>query len=235
MLVQRPIRIFMALIASCLIFNACDDDDDDGTGPSNQASVRFVNATTGGTGSLAFTIGNNAPGSPIDYQRFGTCQELAPGNTSFSIAQPGSATPLITIPVQDLSAGSNYTIITTGSVATPNFLFLKDTYTTPPSGRARLRVINATAVTSPFDVYVSQPGVPLGTANLSAVGFNTPRDFLDVPSGATQVRVTIPLSQTILGTSANFTLNSGEIRTLVFTPTATVGGTFSSFLTTQCL
>lgn len=234
MLVQRPIRIVAALIISCLIFNACDDDDDD-NGPSNQATVRFVNATTGGTGSLSLAIGNNAPGSGIGYQSFGTCQELLPGNTSFSIAQPGSATPLITIPVQDLAAGTKYTIISTGSVATPTFLFLTDTYTTPPVGRARLRIINATAVTSPFDVYVSQPGVPLGTVNLPNVGFNTSRDFLDVPSGATQVRVTVPGTQTILGTSANFTLNSGNIRTLVFTPTATVGGTFSSFLTTQCL
>jgi hypothetical protein len=225
----------MAVAASCLLFAACDDDDDDGTNPPNQSTIRFANAMTGGTGTLALTAGSNAQGGAVNYQTASSCQNLTTGNTSFSISTPGSGTPLVSIPAQNLTAGSRHTIIALGSATAPTALFLTDNFTTPATGRAQLRIINATTVLTPFDVYVTTPGDPLGTANATNVPFNTSQAFLDVPAGLTQVRVTTPGTQTVLGTSADFTLNSGEVRTLVFTPPTTVGGAFTSFFVPQCL
>lgn len=228
---SRSITIGMAMTAACLAFTACSSDN--GTGTSDKATVRFVNATTGGTGSLGLTTNSGAQGSAVAYQNYGGCQTITPGSTNFSVASAGSSTVAGSLPNQTLTAGSRYTLLASGSAASPTLTLMNDTYTTPASGRARLRVFNATA-SLPFDVYVGTPGASLGTANASNVAVNSSPSFLDVPSGATAVNVTGVGTQTILGTSSSYTLGSGSVNTLVVTPSATLGGMYTSFIVPEC-
>ncbi|HXC25611.1 MAG TPA: DUF4397 domain-containing protein [Gemmatimonadaceae bacterium] len=233
MFFQSPNTIFLGLTASCLILNACSTDSVTG-GNSNQASVRYANTMAGGTGSLVFLENANSTGLTVPYQTVGACQNLSPASTDFSVEQSGTSTVLASLSGETLTAGSRYTVLATGTTTAPNLIFLTDTYTTPASGRGRLRVINAVGVGISFDVYIGTPGSALGTANQTNVGFNTSQAFLDIPAGLTVVQVTTPGTQTVLGTSGNFTVNSGDVTTLVVGPATTVGGAFTSFFVPEC-
>lgn len=230
MFVQRS-AIAMALAASCTLFAGCSSDSILNT---DKASVRLANAMTGGSGSLGLGVNGGVQGAPVAYQSYGSCQKLSPNVTTFTVGAAGTSTALVSSSATTLSEGTRYTVLASGSATTPNLTVLTDDYTTPSSGRARLRVVNAVGVGALFDTYVGAPSAALGTASQTSVAFNSSPAFLDVPSGATEVNVTVPGTQTVLGTSAAFTLNSGDIRTLVITPSATVGGTYSSFLVPEC-
>jgi len=231
---HRHATLTMAVAASCVALAGCDNTDN-GTGFSDQATVRFVNALSGTTsGSLGLTANGSAQGSGVAYQSYGACQHLTPASTTFAFGE--SSTALATIPAQTLEAGTRYTVVATGTATTPTYLFLNDTYTTPAAGRARLRIINAADAT-PLDVYVSAPGASLGTANLTSVPFDNSdatAAFIDVPDGSTQVRVTEHGSLVVLGSTSAFTLNSGDVATVVVMPATTLGGDFNLVLVPEC-
>jgi len=231
MFLSRHTTASVLALASCFILGACDTSSTT-TGTSNQATVRFVNAMTGS--STLSLSSNSTAGTGVAYQAFGACQTVPTGSVNFAIGQTGSSTALVTIPATTVSAGGRYTVIATGSVSASTYLLLNDAFTTPASGRARLRVINAVGLTTPFDVYVGTPGSSLGTANQTNVAFNTSQSFLDVPSGATQVWITTPGTQTVLGTTGSFTLSRSTPQTVVVTPAVTVGGQLVTVITPNC-
>jgi hypothetical protein len=188
---------------------------------------------SGGTGSLVFTVNDSTVGQTVTFPGASSCQKTPAAATDFAVEQSGSSTALATLSGETLTAGSHYTVLATGTTTTPYLIFLTDTYTTPATGRGQLRVINAVGTGSPFDVYVGASGAALGTANQSNVSFNTSQAFLDVPAGSTEVQVTAPGTQTVLGTST-FTVNSGDVLTVVFAPPLTVGGGFPALVVTEC-
>jgi len=223
----------MVLAASCVLFTACSSDY--GIGTSNRATVRFANAATGGTGSLGLSVDGGAQGSAVAYQNSGSCLHITPGSTDFSVAAAGSSTAVAQLSSQNLTAGTHYTLVASGSATSPTLTLLTNTYTTPASGRARLRLFNAVGLANVFDVYVGAPGAALGTANQTNVGYQTSQSYLDIPAGSsTQVSLTAPGLQTIVGTSATFTPSSGAVTTMVATPATTGGGLYTSFFVPDC-
>jgi hypothetical protein len=228
---KRPHVVLLGFVLSCLVLSGCSTDSV--TGGGSKSTVRFANAMTGGSGSLVFNVNGSTSGQTVTYQQFGNCQQLNAASTDFSVMLLGGSGALATLSGETLTDGSKYTLLATGSTSIPTLIFLTDTYTTPATGRGRLRVVNAVDAGTSFDVYIGAPG-PLGTVGPLDVGFNTSPAFVDVPEGLTQVRVTIPGTQTVIGTSVNFTVNSGDVTTLVFAPATTVGGALTSFFVPEC-
>jgi len=221
----------MLVAAAVVLTTTACSDDNNGTAP-NTAQVRFVNAQTGGTGSLALNT-NGTAGSAVAYQAGGSCQTVTAGNTSLSFAASNGTGATTTIPAQTFSAGGRYTVVATGSAAAPQYLVLNDaTTSTAASGRAWLRVVNTVGAT-PFDVYIGAPGAALGTSVQNSTTFNTSYPYLNVPAGSTQVNVTGAGVQTILGTSSTLSLASGTPQTVFFTPAAGLG-TYTSFAVPSC-
>lgn len=231
MFLNKTNTILLGLTGSCLILGGCSTDKV--TGRSGTAAVRYVNALTGGTGSLVFDVNESTTGQTVAYQSSAGCQSLNSASTDFSVTQSGSSTVLASVLGQTLTSGGHYTLIASGTSVTPSLVFLNDSYTTPATGRARIRVLNAVGSATTFDVYINAQGAALGTPVASSVGFNTSQGFIDEPAGSTQITVTPHGTQTVLG-SVTLNVNSGDITTVVFTPATTLGGAFTSFAVQEC-
>jgi hypothetical protein len=67
------------------------------------------------------------------------------------------------------------------------------------------------------DVYVTAPGADLATATpaLTGVEFGDASDYLEVPAGDYQVRVTPAGTKTVAIDSGALTLSGGQVRTVI--------------------
>lgn len=219
-------------LAACLALAACNDST---TGPGN-ATVRFVNAIPDG-GAVSFAAQGQTPGTGIAFSAYSACQSIAPGSTTFTVSQSGSGTALVSIPAQQLVGGRDYTIVAVGTAASPSYVVLTDTFTTPAVNRALLRVLNAIPTTTAgVDIFVAAPATPLGTANQTLVYYRNVEPFLNVPAGtaADQVWLTTAGTQTVIATSGALSLANGEAANLIFTGPQSGTSTNVSFLVPTC-
>jgi hypothetical protein len=225
-------RSIMASLALCaLVFvGACDDDDP--TGTTDNATVRFVNLT--GT-NLNFRVDGTSPAgfSNVAFGGTATCTTVEADDPDISFTTvAGTAVPGFTT---TLTAGGNYTIIAyPGAGGTTQFLTVPNTFT-PTSGQAGLRVVNLASGTGPFDVYVTAPGAALGTASTTGVSFgNATSSFFSVPSGSRQIRITNAGSQTVTLDAGNLNFTAGQNAILFVAPPATGSTTLRTQLITGC-
>jgi hypothetical protein len=67
------------------------------------------------------------------------------------------------------------------------------------------------------DIYVTAPGADLTTATpvLTGVAFGDVADYLEVPAGEYQVRITPAGTKTVAIDSGALTLESGQVRTAI--------------------
>ena len=94
---------------------------------------------------------------------------------------------------------------------------LEDDNTAPAAGNARVRAIHGAPSAPAVDIYVTAPGADLETATpvLTGVAFGDVADYLEVPAGEYQVRVTPAGTKTLRSTAARSTLESGQVRTAI--------------------
>ena len=236
---SRRITTAILALASAAFIAACDDDDDDnpiGTGNDN-TTVRFINATTGGTnldiaenGAVGTGDANLAYGSASSCLRVNNSNPLLAVRTANSTTSLPGFTP-------SLSSGKTYTVLVTGTTAAPVFTTLEDVVVTPTTGNAAVRIINATSAATTgsgnWDIFVN-PGATLGTPNASSLGRNSASPYLTVPAGqANTIRLTNAGSTTTLQNISVSSLTSGTTQTIVVGDAAT-GSTLRTFPLAAC-
>jgi hypothetical protein len=179
--------------------------------------VRLANAT-----DVKLTLLQNAtalPGSSdIAFGTSSECNAVPVADPMLTVLQAGSTTPLALTPT--LVAGHPSTFVAfPGTGTTVNFETLANDFTAA-AGQAGLRVFNATAITTAFDVFVTAPNAPLGTPTLTNVAAGKSSAFVSVAAGQVQIRVTATgttNNPVDLGTQ---TLDAGVNTTLVIAPGA---------------
>ena len=132
------------VLLAILVVVACDDNNGGVLIPvQNQATVRFVNAIPG-TSNLGFTFNGVSQGGTLAFQGSTQCLRLNTSASSFAFNTSGTTGVNRTF-TQTLVAGSRYTILAAGTASNPSVIALTDESVTAASGRARVRVINATS------------------------------------------------------------------------------------------
>jgi hypothetical protein len=229
----RSLAIGMAMLPM-LALAACDSDSSVGTvGTSNNATVRFINATStsldiANAGTVA--TGNGA----LSFGTASTCMIVDATNSNLAVRQTGTSTALTGF-TPSFQAGGNYTVIAypgVGGVA--QFATVSNAFT-PSAGQGGLRVFNAAGAGTNYDVYVTAPGAALGTSNVNNVGFGAGSSYFNV-SGTTaqQVRITNAGSQAVVLDVGNQTFTSGANTTLVIAPSIAGSVTPRAFLVQGC-
>lgn len=118
----------MPLLAAVLFTAACGGGGDDGpTAVDTRVSVRFVNATTGMSGSGGFTANAQfVTGSALASGEVAqTCSKLDAGKTSFGFGAANAAGTglsgfeLTTLLNENISAGGDYTVVAAGPATSP--------------------------------------------------------------------------------------------------------------------
>ena len=220
------LKLLTLLLAASALTAACSDDDDDGTGPTGQARVRVVHASPDAP-AVDVLVDDAVALSNVSYLAASNYLELADGGHNVKVNAAGTSTTVIDADV-DLADGTDYTLIASGLLDAIAPIVLTDDNSTPPAGTARVRAIHGAPSAPAVDVYVTAPEADLETASpvLSSVAFGDVADYLEVPAGDYQVRVTPAGSKTVVIDSGALTLASGQVRTAIAVDAAGGGAPF---------
>jgi hypothetical protein len=180
----------------------------------DRALVRVVNALPGFATVDAF-VGNNKEFSNVTYKTVTPYKEMPDIHEQFAIKPAGqdSAQPLAENR-EGLSGGDHYTAIAMPATdGKPTLRVVGDSLTPPPSGKASLRIIQASPDAGEVNVFVK------GKANTTFEGVNpqtvTFYKEVDPMTGTLEVW---PQGKTVaLLTVPNVTLQAGHIYTYVIT------------------
>lgn len=228
------LRILVAaLFAPTLALTACDGSLSTGTTNSNNATVRFVNATSTSldiASNGAVSSGNGALG----YGNSSSCITVDATSSGLAVRQTGTSVALAGF-TPTFQIGGNYTVIAyQGAVGAIQFATVSNAYT-PATGQGGLRVFNAGAVGSSYDVYVTAPGAALGTSSVNNIGVGSGSSYFNVnATSAQEIRITNAGSPTVLVDVPSQTFVSGQNATLVIAPPVTGAPVPRVFLVSGC-
>lgn len=228
-------KVLITPAVAAVLFAAACGEDGGPTETSQTASVRFVNATTGMTGSGGFTAnGQFAPGSALAFgQATQACAQVDPSTTSFGFgaANTGgtglSGAAISTLNNQSLKAGGNYTMVATGSAASPQLYLLDNSFSgSLGASQAAVRFLNLAPgpATLPniFFVFTSWPPVQAGALFEASLLVGAPSAFRAVASGPTSFTTIIGHQMETVNTNA-VTLQAGTVNTLAIVPNPSGG------------
>jgi hypothetical protein len=208
------LKLLTLLLAASALTAACSDDDNN-SGPEGQARVRVVHASPDAP-AVDVLVDDAAALSNVGYLTASDYVELADGAHNVKVNAAGTSTTVIDADV-DLADGTDYTVIASGLLEAIQPIVLEDDNSTPAAGTARVRAIHGAPSAPAVDVYVTAPGADLEAASpaLSNVAFGDVADYLEVPAGDYQVRVTPAGTKTVVIDSGALTLTSGQVRTAI--------------------
>ena len=209
------LKLLTLLLAASALTAACSDDNNNNTGPEGQARVRVVHASPDAP-AVDVLLDDAAALSNVDYLTASDYVELADGAHNVKVNAAGTSTTVIDADV-DLTDGTDYTVIASGLLEAIQPIVLEDDNSTPAAGTVRVRAIHGAPSAPAVDVYVTAPGADLTAASpgLSNVAFGDVADYLEVPAGDYQVRVTPAGTKTVVIDSGALTLTSGQVRTAI--------------------
>ena len=235
---RRTTAAILALVTVAAL-SACSDDSDNPVDNGNtNATVRVLNATTG---TLNLDVAQNGTvgtgNSNVAFGSASACTKVNSTSSGLTIRTAGSTTDLTGF-TPAFTAGKTYTVLVTGTQAAPVFTPLDDAFTTPTTGNAGVRIINATSSattgTGSWDIYVN-PAATLGSPNVTAIGRTNASSYLTVPAGqANTIRLTNAGSTTKLQDITVPSITSGTVQTIVVTDASTGSTTLRTFNLAAC-
>lgn len=206
-------RFGLAALAAAGLLMGCSDDDK--TGPNGTAQVRVVHASPDAP-AVDVLVDNQAVLNGVTYKQSSDYLDVPAGSRNIKVQAAGGGAVVINADAA-VTRGSAYTVIATGLLATIEPLVLADDLTAPAAGNIKVRLVHGAPNVSNVDIYVTAPGANLATATptLTSVPFQGASDYLEVPAGSYQVRVTPAGSKTVALDTGTLTLTSGQIRTAI--------------------
>ena len=191
---------------------ACSDDDT--TAPVvSDSYVRVVHASPDAPNVDVLVDGTVAL-SNVPYQASSTYLAVPAGTRNLQVRATGTTTTVINADVA-LTAGTYYTVMATGPVASIQPLVLTDDLTNPAAGNVKVQLVHAAPSAPTVDIYVTAPGADISmmAPTLTAVPFRGYSTYLEVPAGTYQVRITPTGSKTVALDTGDLALAAGQIRT----------------------
>ena len=232
-----------ALLTAFVALGACSSDNTLGLGVAagtsgdtlNSARVRIANAT-----ATSFDVASNgvvyAGNAGIGFGLSSNCTLTNPQTPGLAVRVAGTQTPVPGL-ATSYQSGVSFTVIAYSSaVGTTQFSTIADLFT-PLAGQSALRVFNAGATGTSYDVYVTDPGESLAAAapafnNVTGATFTT---FANVDAGTQrQIRITNAGTKTQLLDLGSTALIAGQSLTLVIAPPAAGTSTLRAFFVTSC-
>ena len=231
------------LLAAFVTLGACSSDNTLGLGVAggtsgdtlNNARVKIANAT-----ATSFDVASNGvvstANAAIGFGSSSSCLSTNPQTPGLAVRVAGTQTPVPGL-ATSYQSGVNFTVIAyPNALGTTQFATIADLFT-PLAGQSALRVFNAGATGTSYDVYVTDPGEALASAaptlnNVTGATFTT---FANVSAGTQrQIRITNAGAKTLLLDMGSTALVAGESLTLVIAPPAAGTSTLRAFFVTSC-
>jgi hypothetical protein len=206
---------FLTLLLAATAMTAACSDDSDNTAPEGEARVRVVHASPDAP-NVDVLVDDAQVLSDVPYLAASGYLAVPPGGRNLKVNAAGTATTVIDTDVT-LTDGSAYTVIASGPVAAIAPIVLQDDNSAPAAGKVRVRAMHGAPGAPAVDIYVTAPGEDLAaqTPVLTGVEFGYVADYIEVPAGDYQVRVTLAGTKTVAIDSGTLTLAAGQVRTAI--------------------
>jgi len=211
-------------------FAAGCSDDNSSTAPATEAGVRVVHASPDAP-SVDVLVDDTQVLSAVPYLGSSSYLEVPSGTRNVKVNAAGTSTTVIDADLP-LTAATDYTVIAGGLVSDIAPLVLEDDRSAPSSGNVKVRAVHGAPSAPAVDIYVTAPGADLQAATpaLTNVPFGAASDYLTVPAGEYQVRVTPAGSKTVVIDSGTLPLAAGQVRTAIAVDTPGGGAPFDLLL-----
>ena len=212
-----------ALAAGC-------SDDDSNTGPATDAGVRVVHASPDAP-SVDVLVDDAQVLSSVPYLGSSSYLEVPSGSRNIKVNAAGTSTTVIDADLP-LTAGTDYTVIAGGLVSDIAPIVVEDDRSAPATGNIKVRAVHGAPSAPAVDIYVTAPGADLevATPTLTSVPFGAASDYLEIPAGDYQVRVTPAGSKTVVIDSGMQSLAAGQVRTVIAVDSTGGGAPFDLLL-----
>ncbi len=209
---------------------ACSDDDPTGPTTPATANVRVVHASPDAP-NVDVLVDNVVVLTNVPYEAVSGYLAVPAGTRNFKVNATGTSTSVINADVA-VTAGMNYTVMATGLVAAIEPLVLTDDLASPAAGNVKVRLVHAAASAPTVDIYVTAPGADISmmSPTLSGVPFRGYSDYLEVPAGTYQVRITVAGTKTVAIDSGSLAIMAGEIRSGVALDNSGGGAPFGAIV-----
>lgn len=223
MMTKRPLSLLAGAVALALIGAGCGDDDD-----APRAQVRVVHGSPDAP-PVDVLIDGNEVIADLPYLDDSGYLGLRAGSRNIKVNAAGTTATVIDADVT-LMAGQAYTVLATNYLDDIEALVLEDDRSAPPAGQARLRLVHGAPGAPAVDIYVTAPGAPLTQPTLTDVPYLGFSDYLTVPAGSYQVRVTIADTTDVAIDTGAVGLAAGDVRTGIAVDAPGGGAPFSAIL-----
>ena len=210
-------------LAALFLAAACGEDG--ATDVDTTPSVRFFNAVWNAPDGIGFAMnGQFAAGSALTYgQSSQSCSTLDAGKATFAIGLANadgtglSSSELASLVDQNISEGSNYTVLAGGNVIHPSVVLLDNRVSGKlGANQAAVRFVNLAASSQfPFTVLKGTAGSGATTIVQSDVAFRGATPFTTVTSGPNAFSIMYNQAAVISGTDATLDLQAGTVTTVV--------------------
>jgi hypothetical protein len=224
------LRLLTLGLAASAFLAGCSDDDDSGVGPATEAGVRVVHASPDAP-SVDVLVDDAQVLSSVPYLGSSSYLEVPAGNRNVKVNAAGTTTTVIDVDLP-LTTGTDYTVIAGGLVADIAPIVVEDDRSAPASGNVKVRAVHGAPSAPAVDIYVTAPGADLGTATpaLTNVPFSAASDYVTVPAGDYQVRVTPAGTKIVAIDSGTLALAAGQVRTVIAVDSPGGGAPFDFLL-----
>lgn len=217
----RPAGALPLLAALVAAAGACGDDGKGITTAPSAASVRLVQAVPD-AGGVDVLVDGRPIGTDIHYKQSIDYTPLTAGSHVVAVRATGTSSDAFSAPIA-LGTGASYTIVARGRLSATGGTFgvgsdvlLDDA--APATGRVSLRVLHAAPGAVPVDVFLTAPGVALGTVTptINALSYGGGGSYAnDVLAGSYELRVTRSGTTDVLADLPALLLTPGQARTVI--------------------
>jgi len=182
---------------------------------SSSTKMRLVNASPDES-SLDLLVDSKTVASSVTYATASAYQGVSSGSRHLQVEPTGATTPVIDETVS-ISSGTTYTLMSTGFVNDVVPVLLTDDNSSPSSGDAKVRLVNAAPGLGSADVYLVAPGTDLSTTSptVTALAVNAASAYQSVAAGSYEVFFTLPGQKFVYIDSGSQTFSAGQIRTVL--------------------
>ncbi|MCC6194527.1 MAG: DUF4397 domain-containing protein [Burkholderiales bacterium] len=166
--------------------------------PPHPAQVRVMNLMPDAP-SLDLQINGSPAFAGVAFESYTGYQSYDNQQTTFTVFLTGSASPLVTFSYP-LAGEQPYTVLLYGSVNNPQITMVAEVASAPTNGSIQFAVFNAAVNNGSVDIYVTTPGVDIGTVNpnFGNVGFGGTTFNLAFQPGTYQIQVTPQGTKTVI-------------------------------------
>src|SRR5258708_4930180 len=167
-----PAVVFMMALPGC------DSQGTVGLIAKTTADVRVLNASTTSIDLLQDQTIDPA-NSGIAFAAGSLCMTVDIVSHGLSVRPAGVRTT--TIPLPSFAADERYVVTVSGTASSLQPVPFRNSFT-PPAGKGGVRFINVSGGTNSYDIYVTDPGAALVTANASAIPTAAPSRLFNLPT-----------------------------------------------------